>query len=311
MPMSKKVGFILNIKNQMMNKYKVLIVCFIFGVSSYAQKTAPSYLLYRYNMTILNPAYTGVNEKPEIGVGFRKQQRDFEDDSSSQYASFSQGFQSNLGLGVSIVNDKVFISKESSIAIDVSYKLQLDRINKLYFGMKVGGTFHMLDFNSLGVNDPLFSGNETTFSPLVGLGAYLKGKRYFVNISSPNFVLSELQQPKTDSLGKIISDSVIEKLHVYIGTGYRFSLTETIDLTPSVFSRFVSNEDMLLDISAAADFSNKIEAGLAYRVNTSVIASVMLKLIKNTSLGYAYESSTSEYSAVSSGTHEFVMKFSW
>jgi type IX secretion system PorP/SprF family membrane protein len=262
-------------------------------------------------MNILNPAYAGVNEKAEIGIGFRKQQADFDDGSTTQYISYSKALGRNLGVGVSIVNDKVFISKETSIAIDASYKLQLDRVNNFYFGMKVGGAFHTMDFNSLGVNDPLFSSNESTFSPLVGLGAYLKGERYFVNVSSTNVILSEVQKPRLNSKGKIISDSVKEKLHVYIGAGYRFSVTETIDLTPSVFSRFVMNEDLLLDISAVADFSNKIEAGLTYRLNTSVIASVMLKLIKNTSFGYAYESTTSEYSTASSGTHEFVMKFAW
>lgn len=283
----------------------------MFGFSVFAQETAPNYLLYRYNMNILNPAYAGVSENAEVRVGFRKRQKDFDDDSSTQYASFSKGLGRNLGLGVSIVNDKIFINKQTSIAIDASYKLELNRTTNFYFGMKAGGAFHTVDFNSLGVNDPLFSGNESTFSPLVGLGAYLKGERYFVNVSSPNVILSEVQQPKVDSSGNIISDPVNEKLHLYLGAGYRFTVSETIDLTPSVFSRLVTSEDLLLDISTVADFSNKFELGLTYRLNTSVIGSMMLKASQKTSFGYAYESTTSEFSALSSGTHEFVVKFSW
>lgn len=295
----------------MMIKYKLLIVCLLLGVSFYGQETAPSYLLYHYNMNVLNPAYAGVSEKTEIGLGFRKRQMDFDDDSGTQFISFSKGIGRNLGIGVSIVNDKVFISKEMSTVIDISYKLQMDRTTNLYFGMKAGGTFYAIDFNSLGVSDPLFADNISTFNPTVGIGAYLKGERYFVNLSSPNLILSEVQSPKLNSEGDVISESTQEKMHVYAGAGYRFSITETIDLTPSVFSRFVSDEDMLLDVSAVADFSNKIEAGLTYRLNTSVVVSVLLKVIKNTSFGYAYESTTSEYSALSSGTHEFIVTFSW
>lgn len=294
-----------------MNKIKFILGFFLLGGVMYAQETAPNYLLYRYNMNILNPAYAGVSEDSEIGLGFRKQASDFDDSATTQYASFSMPLKKNLGIGASLVNDKVFITKETSVVVDVSYKLQMDAVTNLYLGLKAGGAFHNIDYNSLGVNDPLFSSNASTFSPQMGVGAYLKGERYFINVSSPNLILSEIESPKLDNTGAIISESVEEKFHVYLGGGYTFKINENIDFTPSVFSRFVSNEDMLLDVSAVADFSNKIEAGLTYRVDTSIIGSVMLKVVKNTSFGYAYESVTSDYSAVSTGTHEFVVRFVW
>lgn len=294
-----------------MNKNIVILLILLLSITVYSQETAPNVLLYRYNMNILNPAYAGVDENSEIGLGFRKRQMDFQDDSSTQYVYYSKGFGRNLGFGVSVVNDKFFISKETSAVIDASYKLQFDRVTNLYFGMKAGGRFYTIDPSSLDVNDPLLSGNESTFSPSVGLGAYLKGERYYINVSIPNILLGEVQKPKFNQSGTIISESTTEKLNVYFGAGYQFSLSETIDFTPAVFSRFTADEDMLLDISAITDFSNKVEVGLTYRLNTSVIGSLMLKVIKNTSIGYAYESTTSEFSTVSSGTHEFIMKFSW
>ena len=291
------------------------LVLFIFFISLSqmisGQETAPNYLLYRLNMNMLNPAYAGVSENTEIAVGFRKQSLGLEDDPSAQYASFSRAFSHNLGLGMSIVNQKVFVSKQTDIVIDASYKLQLDRDINLYFGLKAGGGFYAIDYNSLGVNDPLFSSNVSTFSPLIGVGFYLKAERYFLHLSSPNIVLSEIQKPKLNSGGVVISDSVDEKFQMYMGGGYRFSLTKTIDLTPSIFSRVVANDDLLFDVSAVADFSNMIEAGLTYRVDTSLIFSILLKVIDNTHFGYAYESTTSEYSSVSAGAHEFVLKFQW
>lgn len=292
-------------------RYNLVLIFMFFCVVVYGQESAPNYILYRYNMNMINPAYAGSTQDTEVGLGFRKKTVDFDGGATTQYASFSTYLGKNIGIGVSVINDKIFISKEASAVIDVSYKLQVERTTNLFFGMKLGGAFHSLDYNSLGVNDPLFANNESTFSPQIGLGAFLKGERYYVQLASPNVVLSEIQSPKQDNTGAIISESVKEKLHVYFGGGYRFSVSESIDITPSVFSRFVMDDDMLLDISALADFSQKIEAGITYRVNTSIIGSVLLKVVKNTSLGYAYEFTTSEFSAVSSGAHEFVVKFAW
>jgi type IX secretion system PorP/SprF family membrane protein len=290
---------------------KLFVLFLLITESVLGQDAAPNYLMYRYNMNILNPAYAGVSDKTEVGIGFRKQSTDVQEDPTTQYGSFSKAFSNNLGLGLSIVSDNFFISSQTDIVIDMSYKLQLDRFTNLYFGMKAGGAFYAIDFNSLGVTDPLFSGNESTFSPLVGVGAYLKGERYYMNISTPNLVLSEVQKPKLNSVGDVVSESTKDKFHMYIGGGYRFLVSETIDLTPSFFSRIVTGEEVLLDISATADFSNLVEAGLTYRVDTSVIFSLLLKVINNTHFGYAYEYSTSDFSAMSSGAHEFVVKFQW
>ena len=72
-----------------MKEIKFILGFFLLGGAMYAQETAPNYLLYRYNMNILNPAYAGVSEDSEIGLGFRKQASDFDDSATTQYASFS------------------------------------------------------------------------------------------------------------------------------------------------------------------------------------------------------------------------------
>jgi type IX secretion system PorP/SprF family membrane protein len=295
----------------MINKLIILVFCFLAVCTAHGQETAPNYLMYRYNMNILNPAYAGVNAATEVGFGFRKQSLDFSGASETQYASISMPYKNNIGLGASLINDTQFIRRETSVTLDVSYKLKIDEQTRLYFGMKFGSGVHAIDYSALGVNDPLFSGSQSTFSPKVGLGTYLKGNHYFFSLSIPNVVLSEIQVPKIDSNGSVISQRVQEIFQMYASTGYSFRLSDKLKLNPSVFARFVSNQDLLMDISTVAGFSNKMELGITYRFDRSLIGSVMLKLHKNTSLGYAYESITSEFSAVVSGTHEFVLRFFW
>lgn len=293
-------------------RIQFVIMLLLLSKLGVAQETAPNYLMYRYNMNILNPAYAGVSDKSEIALGIRKQSMDLQDDATTQYASFSQGVGEKMGLGVSIVNDKVFISKQTDVVIDASYELQINNTTNLYFGMKAGGAFYAVDFNSLGENDPVFNSNVSTFSPSIGVGAYLKSERYFLNISMPNLVLNEIQKPTIDANGNANTDGgVTEKFHMYLGGGYKFTVSESIDVTPTVFSRFVTDDSVLVDVSAIADYEDIIEAGLTYRLDTSVLFSVYLKILDRTHFGYAYEATTSEYSNISSGTHEFVVRFQW
>lgn len=293
-----------------MKSLKLILVFVLFGASLFAQETTPNFLSYKYNMNMLNPAYAGVDGKQELNLGFRKESWGLQDDPVTQFLSYSRGLNNNLGIGLSIINDKTFISKETDIAIDVSYKLQLNRMTDLYFGMKAGGTMYAIDFASLGVDDPVFGSNISTFSPMVGVGAHLKGERFYLDLSVPNVLLSDVQKPVLDDQGEY-TETVNEKLHLYLGGGYRFTVNDNLDITPSVFTRIVTDQEALIDISATADISKIVEAGVTYRVGTSFIGSVLLKLINNTQFGYAYESITSDFSNISTGTHEFILRFSF
>ena len=294
-----------------MKNISILILFFLFSVNLFAQETAPNYLLYRYNMNLINPAYAGANGAGALNLGFRKQAMDLEDEPVTQMASYSQSFGENVGLGLSLVNDKVFVSKQTDVAVDFSYKLQMAPTTNLYLGLKAGFSMYNIDFNSLGLNnDPLFGENVSTSSPLVGVGAYLKGSRYYVHLSSPNLLLSEVQKP-TLGAGQVEVEGVSEKLHLYIGGGYRFKVSNDLDLTPAVFSRIVSDETALIDLSVTADISNNLELGLSHRLNSSFIGSFLLKVTDKTHFGYAYEATISELNTVATGTHEFIVRFNF
>lgn len=280
----------------------------MFSATVIAQETAPNFLSYRYNMNMLNPAYAGVDEKQELNLGFRRESYGLQNDPVTQFVSYSRSLKKNLGIGLSIVNDKTFISKQTDIVIDLSYKLQLDRKTDLYFGMKAGGVVNNIDFASLELNDPIFGSSISSFNPTMGVGAHIKGERFYLDLSVPNLLLSDVQKPVMDNIGEY-TETVNAKLHLYLGGGYRISVSEKLDLTPSIFTRIVADQDALIDISTVADISNLVEAGVTYRVGTSFIGSVMLKLIENTHFGYAYESVTSDFSNVSRGTHEFILRF--
>ncbi len=292
-----------------MKKFLYLSVFICTSMSVFAQDIAQSFLLYSNNMNMLNPAYAGLSEGNLVSIGFRKQATDIQDAGQSQFLSYSRPIKGNLGLGLSIVNHEFFINKQTDIAIDASYKLQLNETMEVSVGMKLGGVSYAIDYTSLGVDDPLLNTNASSFNPLLGIGALLQGDRYYVHFSVPNLLSNEIEKPKEDGTGAVISEAVTQNQPLYFGGGYRFTLTETIELTPSVFSRVVADAPSLIDISTLATFNKRFSFGLGYRLDTSIIGSLNFAMFKNISIGYAYESITSDFSMVGSGSHEFTLSY--
>lgn len=265
----------------------------------------PSFTLYQYNMNVINPAYAGINETTEVTINFRSQWINLEGSPETQSMSIGIPINDKIGVGLSIVNDNVFVLNETDLYIDFSYRVQIADNTNLYLGLKAGGSFINIDLNSLGImNDPVFSENVNQFNPNVGIGFLLKADKYYINLSAPSLLKSK----RYEKDGVVVTDAT-DKLHAYFGAGYTLSLSNDIDLTPSVMSRFVAGAPLSLDITAMIDLYKKVELGVSYRIDESVSGIGFFKLADWFNIGYAYESTTTDVKNYSDGTHEVILKF--
>ena len=302
-----KDGFILTINTKKMKqiiKNSIIVLLLMITNTLFAQQD-PSYSMYHYNMNVVNPAYAGVNGYTEISVNFRSQWIKIAGSPNTESISLGIPINDKLGVGFSFVNDEVFVLKETDTYIDFSYKLQVSENTNLYFGLKAGGSFINIDLNELGiVNDPLFSENVSQFNPNFGVGFYLKGEKYYVNLSAPSLLKSE----RYDKEGALVSNAT-DELHLYTGAGYTFNLSDNVDLMPSMMSRYVVGAPISLDLTATVDLYDIVELGVSYRLDESVSGIACFKLGEVMRFGYAYEITTSEVGNYSDGTHEVVMQF--
>ena len=302
-----KDGFILTI-NTIKMKHIInnsLIVFVLLVVNMLYAQQDPSYTLYQYNMNIINPAYAGINGYSEINLNYRSQWTNLDGSPRTQSLSFGTPMNDKMGLGLSIVNDKVFVLKQTDVYIDYSYKIQVSDSTNLYLGLKAGGAFIDIDLNSLGImNDPVFSENVSRFNPNVGLGFYLKGKKYYLNLSAPSLLKSK----RYEKDGVVVTNAT-DELHLYAGIGYTFNVSQDVQLTPSLLSRFVTGAPASVDLTATTSFSDKMDIGLSYRISESVSVLGLFKISNWIQLGYAYEMTTSEVKDYSKGSHEVLLRF--
>jgi len=288
-------------------KYIVTALIVMLCVKVQGQQD-PSFTMYNLNMNLINPAYAGASEGLELTTMIKSQFTGIADSPSTQTLSLSSPVGKNMGLGLSVVNDQVFVAKETDVYIDFSYKLQVSENTNLFLGLKAGASFFNVDLASLNINDDLFNQNVNRINPNFGAGAYLKGKNYYASLSVPIL----LESKRYEKEGNTVT-SASDKPHIYLGAGYTFDFEGEykLKLTPSFMTRYVNGVPLSVDVTATLGLLDKIEFGVSHRLKESFSGLLMFQFIKEFKLGYAYEHATNDISKYSNGSHEFVFKFNF
>jgi type IX secretion system PorP/SprF family membrane protein len=260
-------------------------------------------------MNMVNPAYAGVDGQTVITGSVRRQWTGINDAPSTQAVSFGTSMGKNLGLGISVVNDKVSVEKQNVVGVDFSYKVKVDAVADLYLGVKAGGAFY--DVNPTGliqVPGDRSLEPESTFNPNIGVGALLKSKSFFMSLSIPTLINSENSRNLNNPNRKI----PVHKPHVYWSTGYDINLNPeaSLVLKPSFMLRYVNGSPVSVDFNTLLKIHQYVEFGGMYRLNKGYAGIVDFTISKKLMVGYAYESMTTATQLQGAGnTHEFFIKF--
>lgn len=294
-----------NIRMKSISKFSLLVA--LFTVHVLVAQQDPNFTLYNFNMNVINPAYAGSTNSKEINLSHRSQWLGVDNAPNTQTLSYSMPLKNNLGLGISMVNDKVFILSETDIAIDVSYKLKVSETHDLFFGVKAGGGFINIDLNNAGAagNDPLFTANQSFFNPHLGAGLYLKHKKYYVTLSTPNFLNGKRYEKKGNT-----PRAAVDNMHVYLGTGYTFTLSEDYQLTPAVMMRHVNGAPTSYDVSSTLKMYQKFSLGANYRLDEMFSVFSLVQVLNNLKFGVAYDFTTSDVDVVGADNSlELILKY--
>ena len=261
------------------------------------------YTLYRFNMNVINPAYAGALGKNVFAFTSRRQWSSMQDAPSTLAFSYSSERANNVGLGLSVVSDKVFIEQQTFAYADFSYKLDMES-TQLYLGLKAGGNFYSADPRVLSTystsSDPAQQ-QLSRFNPNVGAGAYLRGELFWASFSIPRLFNVKRE---SDNLAITAKDRV----HSYLGGGADFAIGSGLLLKPSVLFRKVKGLPVTTDITTMLSWQNQLDLGVSYRTS-SAFALLAVVSLGGFDIGYAYETPTdSSLSQLNLKTHEIVLR---
>ena len=261
------------------------------------------YTLYRFNMNVINPAYAGALGKNVFAFTSRRQWSSMQDAPSTLAFSYSSERANNVGLGLSVVSDKVFIEQQTFAYADSSYKLDMES-TQLYLWLKAGGNFYSADPRVLSTystsSDPAQQ-QLSRFNPNVGAGAYLRGELFWASFSIPRLFNVKRE---SDNLAVTAKDRV----HSYLGGGADFAIGSGLLLKPSVLFRKVKGLPVTTDITTMLSWQNQFDLGVSYRTS-SAFALLAVVSLGGFDIGYAYETPTdSSLSQLNLKTHEIVLR---
>ena len=286
-------------------KTKFLFFALLFtGFVSYAQQDA-QYTQYMYNTINVNPAYAGSRGVTSIFGLHRTQWVGLDGAPTTNAFSINAPLGSNLGGGLSFVNDRIGPTNENIISADISYTVQTSETYKLSFGVKGTANLFNLDVSKLNpeqAGDPSLQNLDNNFSPNVGAGVYFHSDKLYLGASVPNFFETKRYSDNDFVVNK-------ERMNFYFIGGYVFDLSQDIKFKPAFLTKVVAGSPLQVDLSGNFLLFEKFTLGAAYRWDAAVSGLVGFQVNQSWMIGYAYDAETTKLANYNSGSHEIFLRY--
>jgi type IX secretion system PorP/SprF family membrane protein len=293
---------------KMKKLYFFAVIVLITFIDVRAQQD-PHYTQYMYNLSVINPAYAGSKENLSMGLLYRKQWVEIEDAPTTGTFFGHMPVGKNVGVGLSVISDKIGPVEENNIYGDFSYTLNLGGEHRLAFGLKAGATFHKVGlFSDIGngnvpdAEDPAFQEDSNRTFLNLGTGFFYYTNKYYVALSVPNMLKSKYLDYDGRQFGT-------ETLHYFLTGGYVFDLNPNLKFKPFAMVKSAFNAPTSLDLSTNFLFNNKFEVGATYRLEDSFGAMVNYAITPNLKIGYAYDHIVSDLNVTTPSSHEVILLF--
>jgi len=305
----------------------------------YAQQR-PQYTQYILNNYIINPALSGIENYTDVKISSRDQwvglngaprtmyltiqtpigKKDYKTSATSfqvpgdnprgsRYWENYTASEPHHGVGLSIVNDKTGLYNQLTANVSYAYHIGLSPRTNMAAGF-AGGIMKIsrdASKSTFGNNDPTdpAQGNVADvykMRPDLSAGIWIYSADYFLGLSAQQVIPQKVS---------FVDDTLGFKLvpHLFLTTGYRFLLTDDINVLPSVMIKYVTPLDPQFDANIKLQYRDLLWIGGSCRFKDGYAAMLGLNVSNTFNIGYAYDYTTSDLGTVSKGTHEIMIGF--
>jgi type IX secretion system PorP/SprF family membrane protein len=213
----------------------------------------------------------------------------------------------NIGIGLSVMNDRLGPINNTSLYFDFAYRLKLDEKSTLSMGMKAGLNFLNAKLNQLNLdeqNDQSFQNAGASVAPNFGFGLYYSRDRLFAGISSPRLLQNNLKPGAQPTI------ALREKRHYFIIAGYQFKINEQLEMKPATLIKLTAGAPVQMDLTASFIWKNFLHLGAMFRTGDAfgVLAGYNItdQLLLSYSFDWSYRFQTVRYNG---GSHEIMLRY--
>jgi type IX secretion system PorP/SprF family membrane protein len=291
-------------------KTTTLLVC-LSSLSAEAQQ-APMYTHYMYNTLVINPGYAGSRDALTVTALHRSQWVDYKGAPMTQTITLHSPLKNDkIGLGLSIMNDKIGPTNNTSAFVDFAYRIKLNDKSKLALGLSAGANMFQANLNTLSLDeqvDPAFQNNiKNDITPNFGFGAYYSREKFYAGISAPSL----LENSYSDN-NPVVGSNILgtEQRHYFLILGGVVKLSENVDFKPTTLVKLTPAAPLQGDVTASFIFAKKLVVGAMFRTGDAFGALVGINLFEHLRLGYSYDwSYGNQTGKYNKGSHEIMLRY--
>lgn len=295
-------------RNILLIRYSGIFLCLLAGLSfqGFSQQD-PVYTQYMNNLLTIQPAYAGSSGALNITGISRAQWVGFEGAPNTNTLTINGPLRRfNVGLGLSIVNDKWGPIRQNGVYLDYAYHVKISQDQFLSFGIKGGFNVYQAFLTDLRINDltdPVFAYDvNLKFLPNMGLGIMWHSDRFFLGASAPKILKNRIQSENTENVYR-------EVLHFYGMGGYVFFLSDILKFKPTILYRWAERTPSYVDFTGSFLLYDRVWMGATYRLKNSYGLIFQFNVNNQLKFGYSYDQTTFHPTQVNSGTHEFMISY--
>jgi len=292
-------------------KLTLALVLPLGSLTTNAQQ-APMYTHYMYNTLVVNPGYAGSRDALTVTVLDRMQWVAFKGAPTTQTFTMHAPLRNkHIALGLSVLNDKIGPSNNTSVFGYFAYRMQLTQKSKLALGLSAGANIFQASLSSLQLDqqsDPVFLNNINNHTtPNFGFGAYYSRDRFYAGISTP-----DLLQNNYSVINQADGNALIgkEQRHYFFIAGTMLRITDNFGFKPTMFVKVTSAAPVQADLTASFIIMKKLLLGAMFRTGDAFGALIGFDITDQLHIGYSYDWSfglqTGKYNQ---GSHELVLRY--
>ena len=264
---------------------------------------------YDINALSINPAVAGSHEALSLFVSSRDQWMGFDFAPKTRFlTAHAPLMNEKIGLGLSLETNRIGIFQQTSVMGNYAYRTELYP-GTLCLGIGFGlSAFRdaWQDLNPTDQDDNLLMDRPVSaVMPEFSLGSYFYTKKYYIGFSLP-FFMSHSMDPNT---GKYHLRNKPSKYDYFFTGGYDITLSETLDILPSILIRATPQNPVRIDYNVKLGLKDKIKLGLGYRNSNMIITSISCQINYQILLGYSYDFNVGEIVKYMNNSHEIMINY--
>jgi type IX secretion system PorP/SprF family membrane protein len=294
-----------------LTKIVLVMVLTSWSFGLYAQQI-PMYTHYMFNTLVVNPAYAGSRDALTITALHRSQWVGFKEAPLTQTLTMHAPLRNeHIGLGLSISNDKIGPTNNTSAQVDFAYIMQLTAKSKLALGLSGGINVFQANLNTLLIEqqgDPVFQNNiDNRVSPNFGFGAYYSRERFYAGISVPYLLENNYSEITQINGGTLVAK---EQRHYFFIAGTLINISDNFAFKPTTLVKITNAAPVQADFTASFIIMKKLMVGVMLRTGDAVGGLIGLDITDQLHFGYSFDWSYGlETAKYNNGSHELVLRY--